>query len=165
MESLIETFHLDVKLVIAQLVNFVIVLLVLWFFALKPLLKTMNERSAKIEKSLRDAQEIEERVKSSKKEREEKIAEIKRESLEILAQTQVQAEENRKETINKTKEDVAKLVNQGKEQLAAEKDKMVSAAKTEVADLVVAVTKKVLGSALTKDIDKKVIEDAIEKIK
>ncbi len=63
MDSLVETFHLDVKLLIAQVINFAIVFLVLYYFALKPLLNVMNDRSAKIEKSLEDAKEIEKKTR------------------------------------------------------------------------------------------------------
>ena len=37
MEGLVETFHLDIKLLVAQSINFLVVLAVLYFFALKPL--------------------------------------------------------------------------------------------------------------------------------
>ncbi len=49
MESLIETFHLDIKLIIAQAFNFAIVAFVIYFFALKPIFKLMDKRSNKIE--------------------------------------------------------------------------------------------------------------------
>ena len=56
MEEIIKTFHIDWKLLIAQAVNFAIVVFALYKFAYKPLLKTMNERTAKIEQGLKDAE-------------------------------------------------------------------------------------------------------------
>ncbi len=164
MESLIETFHLDVKLILAQLVNFLIVLGVLYYFALKPLTKMMNERSSKIEKSLADAKEIEARMSLSEKERAETLNKTKKETAELLEQARKVAESNKQETLQQTKEEVEKLFAAGKEQLNREKEKMVGEVKAEIGGLVVEATKKVLGSALNKEIDKKIIEEAIKEI-
>ena len=55
MDSLISTFHIDWHLIVAQAVNFAIVFAVLYWFALKPLGKLMEERKETIEKGLADA--------------------------------------------------------------------------------------------------------------
>jgi len=57
MEELISTFHIEWQLIIAQLVNFAIVLFVLWKFAYNPILKTLNDRTKKIEKGVKDAED------------------------------------------------------------------------------------------------------------
>jgi F-type H+-transporting ATPase subunit b len=77
MDSLISIFHLDLGLFIAQLVNFAIVFSVLYFFAFKPLVKIMAERSAKIDKSLKDADETSRRLAAVAQEREEIVKEAK----------------------------------------------------------------------------------------
>ena len=48
MDSIISTFHIDWKIIIAQAINFGVVFIVLYIFALKPLSKLMNERAEKI---------------------------------------------------------------------------------------------------------------------
>ena len=48
MEELIKTFHIDIKLILAQLVNFGIVLFVLKRYAYGPVLKMMQERTDKM---------------------------------------------------------------------------------------------------------------------
>src|SRR3989338_413769 len=68
MESLISTFHISGQAILAQMVNFIIVLVILWNFALKPLMKIMNERTKTIEKSLVSAKEIEENLLKAKQE-------------------------------------------------------------------------------------------------
>ena len=54
MDSIINTFHIDWKIIIAQAVNFGIVFVVLYIFALKPLNKLMAERAEKIKKGVED---------------------------------------------------------------------------------------------------------------
>ncbi len=165
MESLIQTFHLDIKLIIAQLVNFAIVAVVLWYFALKPLIKVMQERTKTIEKSLNDAKKIEDRLVKTEAEKRQILEATRKEAANILEEANKKAEDNRKESVSKAKEEIEKLVEKGKYQLVADREKMLSDVKAQVADLVVDATKKVLGEALTKDVDKKVVEDAIKKIR
>ena len=55
MDSIISTFHIDWKIIIAQMINFGVVFVVLYIFALKPLSKLMTERGEKIETGISDA--------------------------------------------------------------------------------------------------------------
>lgn len=165
MESLIETFHINWQLLLAQVINFTIVFLVLWYFALKPLMKVMSDRTKKIEKSLDDARQIEENLKKSDEDMVVKIMEAKRAAQKILEDAARQAEKNKTETVAKAKEEVGKIVNQGKEQIAAEKEQMLKEVKSEVADLVIATTEKVLGKVMDKKLDQEIIEKTLKEIK
>ena len=55
MDSIISTFHIDWKIIIAQMINFGVVFVVLYIYALKPLGKLMKERREKIETGIEDA--------------------------------------------------------------------------------------------------------------
>ncbi len=164
MDTLIETFHLDAKLIIAQLVNFIIVATVLWFFALKPLMKIMRERTATIEKSLDEAVQIEQRLEQTKQEQEQIIQQAKREAAEVIGQARDRAEQERSQSMQKTKEEVTKIVADAKDSIAAERMRMVTEAQREVMGFVVAVTEKVLQESLPDSVDKKVIEKAVKDI-
>ncbi len=162
MGSLIETFHLDVKLIIAQLVNFFIVAGVLYFFALKPIMKIMNERTAKIEKGLTDAQEIEERLNKTQEESKELISQAKKESMEIIDNANTKSEEKKKEIVTNAKKEIESLINQSKKQIADEKEQMIKEVKADVVDLVTQVSTKVLAGKIDADINQKLIEQAIK---
>ncbi len=164
MEGIISTFHLDWKLIIAQLVNFAIVVGVLWYFAFKPLAKTMSQRTDKIEKSLKDAAEIETRLKAIQKEREDQIITAKKEAEKILNQIRDLAEKQRQETVQRTKEEVAKTVELAKTQIASEKEKMIGEVKTEVVELISQAAGKILEKVTDKKIDKAIIENTLKEI-
>jgi len=165
MESLISTFHLDLKLIIAQLVNFLIVAGVLWFFALKPIMKIMKERTEKIEKGLKDAKSFEEKLAQAERDRLKTLSVAKKEAEILLEKARQEAEANKKQMISQAKGEIEKLVASGKTQLASEKEKMVSEVRSEIGDLVVAATKKVLDVELNKEIDNKIIKEAIKEMK
>lgn len=144
MESIINTFHIDWKIIIAQAVNFGIVLAVLYFFALKPLNKLMAERSEKIAKGVNDAKTNAETLATTKAEYESALAKARAEGQAILQENRKKADAKRIEMLLVAKADVEKLVQNGKKTLEAEKIKMVDEARKEIVSLAMEATKKLL---------------------
>jgi len=165
LSDLLNLFGIDWKLMLAQLINFLIVVGVLWFFALKPLTKTMEKRNDEIAKGLSDAKSAEDRLEQVEREVKDKLIETKNLASGLLEEAKKQSEDNKQANIAKTKEEVAKLITKAKEQIASEKDNMISEVKGEVADMVVVALEKILSSGMSKDIDKKYIEQALKDLK
>jgi F-type H+-transporting ATPase subunit b len=164
MDGIIEAFHLDVKLLMAQIINFTIVLAVLYKFAYQPLLKVMNERTGKIEKGLKDAQKAQEQLEKAEKNRDEKITEAKKEARDLLEKAREIAEKNREEILNKTKQDSKILIGNAKETIEAEKDKMIKEVRQEIGKLTGIALEKVLEERQIGEADKKIIKKATEEI-
>lgn len=146
MDSFIETFHIDWQIIIAQVINFAVVLFILQFLALKPLSKLMKERSERINNGLSDAKKNEEILKNSQKEYEEILLRAKTEANEIFQDGKRDAEEKRKEIIENANREVENIIINGKKILESEKIKMVEEAKNEIVSLVVKATEKLLES-------------------
>jgi F-type H+-transporting ATPase subunit b len=163
MDSLIETFHIDYRLLIAQAVNFAIVFAVLYFFAVKPILKVMRERTSKIEKSLEDAKKIDEKLANTEAEYKKMIAEAKKDAEQILEKAQGQAEERKKATVQKAKEEIGVIINKEKEQMRLEKAQTLKEIKQETMDLVVASLEKILEEKMDGKKDKELIEKILKK--
>lgn len=162
MESLIETFHIDIKLLIAQAINFAIVFSVLYFFALKPLMKVMGDRTKTIEKSLDDAKKIEENLAKAEADYKEKINEAKKDASAILAKAMESAEAKKKETINKAKEEIGTIINQEKAKIQTEKGIVMKEIKKEVANLVAVSLEKILKEKIDYKKDKEIIKKLIQ---
>ncbi len=163
MQELVTTFHIDWHLIVAQLVNFAIVFLVLWKFALKPLTKTMQERTATIEQSLKEAEEIKAERASSAEATKRQIAETQRKALEIIEKAKKQAEEKRQEMLNKAKQEVEGVVMAAKNQIQAEKESALRDAHREVASLVVSGVAKVLGKNMDEKTDRKILKERLHR--
>lgn len=163
MDSLIETFHIDFKLLIAQAINFAIVFAVLYFFALKPLMKVMRERTKKIEKSMDEAKEIEQKLAKTEEDYKEKISKARKEAGVILEQAGKQADEKRKEMIVRAKEEIGQVINQEKAKMQTEKAQTLKEIKKEVADLVVVSVEKVLEKKMDGGEDRRLIERMVKK--
>jgi F-type H+-transporting ATPase subunit b len=158
MESFISTFHIDWKIIIAQSINFVVVLFILNFLIVKPLKKLMRERSLTIEGGLDDAAKNKELLKNTKKEYEDVLAKARTEAHEIFLEGKKDAEDKKKIMIEDAKKEVENMILSGKKTLESEKIKIIEEAKGEIVSLVVKATEKLLESHKDESFDKKVLE-------
>lgn len=163
--EILQLFGIDWKLMLAQLINFAIVVLVLWKFAIKPLTATMEKRGKEIEQGLFDAEKAKEKLEAVQEEVKEKLQEARQEASVILDKARALAEENKKASVDRTKEEVEALIKKAKEQINSEKDTMVAEVKTEVAQMVVTALSKILSEGLSKDLDKKYIDKVLKDLK
>lgn len=162
MENLIETFHLDIKLIIAQIINFTIVFSVLYWFAFKPLAKVMAERSDKIAKSLDDAKKIEEKLAETKAEFNQAMAEAKKQANALLEKADTDADARKQNMIVRAKEEIGQIINQEKQKMQTEKAATLKEIKKEVADLVIASVEKVLREKMDAKKDSEIIKKIIK---
>jgi F-type H+-transporting ATPase subunit b len=144
MDSFIETFHIDWKIIIAQSINFVVVLFVLYFLLVKPLKKMMSERSENIKGGLNDAVANAELLANTKKEYDAVISNARTEAHTIFQEGKKEAELKKAEILEKAQKEVEVMVSNGKKVLESEKAKILEEAKNEIVGLVVKATEKLL---------------------
>ncbi|MDB6170687.1 MAG: hypothetical protein JWM88_3551 [Verrucomicrobia bacterium] len=154
-----QDFGLSVPLVLAQIVSFSIVAFVLWKFAFKPVLATLDTRQQKIEAGLKYAEEMQ-----------AKLAAAQAESAGIIKKSQVEAtriiddaRKSAKDFLDKqTQEATAKasdLLVKAQQSIELEHRKMLADARTEIARLVVTTTERVLAKKLS-DADRSAYNEA-----
>ena len=146
MDSIISTFHIDWKIIIAQAVNFGIVFLVLYMFALKPLSKLMKERSEKIGKGIDDAKTNAVVLAKTQAEYDEALIKAKSEANKIFQDGKKEAEAKQAAMLEEAKKEVDGIITNGKKILEAEKVKMVDDAKKEIVALTMLATEKLIKS-------------------
>lgn len=161
MDQLIDTFHIDWKLLIAQIINFAIVLGVLYYFALKPLMKVMNKRSSDIEQSLENAKKVEQQLRDAEEKKDRIVTEAKKEAQIIAANASKEAEKLREEKLHQTRAEMEKLSERAKQDIRGEKEQMMKEAKQELADIVVAASSKVIGKEVDAQTNKELIEKTV----
>jgi F-type H+-transporting ATPase subunit b len=159
MESIISTFHIDIKTIIAQILNFGIVFAVLYLYAIKPLNKLMKERGEKIEKGLNDAKSNAEILNKTKAEYEEVLSKARKEADKIFQEGKKEAEAKKVLMLEKAKGEVAVMIENGKKNLENEKVKMVEEAKQEITSLSVKIAEKILGTKIDGSFDQKTIKE------
>ncbi len=162
--EIFEKLGLDHKLIIAQIVNFVLLLVILQRLAYKPVLKMLKDRTEKIEKSLKQAKKIEEELKNTE---ETKLAEIKKakeESQEIIKEAYETSEKRSQESIERTKTKTQEIVEKAKQEIKAEKENSVQEAKKEITDISIQIAGKIIGENIDKNKQKDLVDDVLKKV-
>jgi F-type H+-transporting ATPase subunit b len=162
MEELIKTFHIETNLLLAQFVNFAIVLFVLWKFAYKPILKTLNDRTKKIEKGVKDAETASKKLGEMTEKEKEVLVKARKEAQEIIKKSEGEAKKNAENIILTAKEQNEKMIGDAKKMIEQEKGKMLGEVKSEIAGLVVAATEKIIHEKLDEKKDKELIERIVK---
>jgi F-type H+-transporting ATPase subunit b len=83
MYEIVQAFGIDGRLILIQIVNFVVLAVVLWYFLYKPILSILRERQARIEKGMKDAEEAAQAKAAAQSEREAMLAATNREAEEV----------------------------------------------------------------------------------
>ncbi|MCK5491015.1 MAG: F0F1 ATP synthase subunit B [Candidatus Pacebacteria bacterium] len=165
MPEIFEKLGLDPKLLVAQAVNFVLLLVILQKIGYKPILKMLSDRTEKIEKSLIQAKKIEEELRNTE---ETKIAEIKKaklESQEIIKEANELAEKKSLEMVERTKVKAQEIVISAKHEIQAEKESSIAEAKKEIAEISIQIAKKIIGNNFDEGKEKDAVNDILVKIK
>jgi F-type H+-transporting ATPase subunit b len=158
-------FGISWKLFIAQLVNFAIVLLVLWKWVFTPVTRALQKRTARIEESLRTAEKVAHEKTEFEKWKKGEMSKARIEGSAIVAQAKTEAEVVRAELLAKAKQEQEKLLQEGKLELERAETQMLQEAKGKLAELVVSATEKVLGEKLTDKKDLELAKKAVESMK
>lgn len=159
------TFGIDWMKFIAQLINFAVVLLILWKWVFTPVTKKLEERTAKIEKAMKDATNTEKEKQAFSAWKLEEMSNARKESNIIITEAKTEAEKVKDQILQDAKFEQQKLVGQAKEKIIEEQQKAISAAKGELADLVTNATEKIIRQKLNSTKDQELIKESLRTIK
>ncbi|KKP29779.1 MAG: ATP synthase subunit b [Parcubacteria group bacterium GW2011_GWA2_31_28] len=164
-EELITKLGIDWKLLIAQIVNFGLLLFLLYRFVYGPMIKFLDTRSRKIAEGILNAEEME-KIKQEIKERGKEIEQKAQEKAnELLKKSKELAEKEHNQVILEAQDKVKKVIAEAKANIVNEKELAIAEVKAELGVLVLMATKKVLGEKIDAGIDKNIIEESINKLK
>jgi len=142
--KLFGDFGVDAPHLIAQLVNFSILAIVLYKFAIKPALGQLEERIRQAEQLQADRAQAEQKLADAKKTAQAELQKASDEAAKILNE----ARNSAKQTIEAAKGEavaaVAEITRKGKESLEADRRQMLNEVRGEVSRLVVETAAKVL---------------------
>jgi len=162
MSELLTKLGIDWKLLIAQIVNFLVLLFVLWKFAYGPIVAMLEKRQKKIEKGLKDAEEAHKKLEESAELQKDILKKARIEAKDIVEKAYMQAEKSKSELAAEAKVQAEKIIVSAKAEIEQEKQKTIAEIKSEIGGLVVAATEKIVGEKIDEKKDKELIEEAIK---
>ncbi len=163
--GIVGMFGLNWKLFLAQLVNFGIVLFVLWKWVFGPLTKGLSERTAKIEASLAEAEKITDDRSNFDAWKNEQIILARKEANEIVSKAKADTEVIKNKILEDTKLEQEKLTAQAQAAMLRDKETMVAEAKSEIAEMIIITTEKILGESIDSKKHQELINAALKTAK
>ncbi len=153
---------IDVKQLVAQIINFALFFLIFKKFIAKPFSNFLNievKKEEEKEKILQDLKKKEEAMMAEEKKAKEKT---RKEFDAAMKSGKEEAAKVRESLITDAKKEAEEVVIRGRRQVAEEKELMEKAMKEQIADLSVAIVTKALDESLTKDMQKKITKTILK---
>ncbi|HXG39612.1 MAG TPA: F0F1 ATP synthase subunit B [Candidatus Limnocylindrales bacterium] len=145
--------------IVVSALNFLVFLVLIWAFAFRPISAMLEDRRARIEQGLRDAEHARRERERAEVERQAALAEARREANEIIARAQKVAQELREADLAATREEVERMRSRAVAEIEAEKERAMADLRTQVADLAIAAASKILGEAMTEERQRRLVEE------
>lgn len=150
--------------ILAQMLNFFILVWILARFAYKPLVSMMQERKERIAKDLADAQVARNEAEQFKADYAVQIANARQEAQQIVEKAVQQAEATTREQLAAAREQIEREKERARQDIVNERDRAMNNLRNEVISLSVAMATKVVAKDMDSETNTKLIEDAIAKL-
>jgi F-type H+-transporting ATPase subunit b len=154
----LEQLGINWGLLIAQIVNVVLLVWLLTRFLYTPILNLLNERTRRIQESLREAEQVKEQLANAKRDYDAEIAKARQEAASILAQAQERARVQASEIVAQARQEA------DREQAMQEREQILREVKGQVAELVTLTATKVLGAELSAKGHDQLIEESLSQL-
>lgn len=157
-------FQINLFWVITQAATFLILLLILYFVAFKRIGATLEDRRARIEQGLRDADAARVDREKAAEERQQVLAESRREANDILTRAQRTADETRERELGETRAELERVREQALAEIDAERQRAVSDVRAQVADLALLAAGKVVGETMNATRERRLVDEFLDDV-
>jgi F-type H+-transporting ATPase subunit b len=151
-------------LIVAQIVNFAILLFILHRFLYKPLLKLFHDRSSKIAEGLKNAEDLKKQAAESEAKHREYLEEARKEAHRIVEQATRLGDDEKKKIVQLANEEAQKIVDRTTREINDEKRNIMQDIKKEVGEMVVSLASTMIKKTIDEKTQKELLEDAIKEV-
>jgi F-type H+-transporting ATPase subunit b len=147
------------------ILSFLVLIIVLWRFAWKPMLASLQSREDFIAKQISDAEDTRKKAEDVLAEYHGKLADADMEGKGIIARHAKTAEKESREAVDLTKKELEGLRAKLKAEVAYERQEAESQFWDQAGDIVLELGKEVLGKSMQASDHDKLIDEAIVRLK
>jgi F-type H+-transporting ATPase subunit b len=150
--------------VIVELITFLVMLAILARYVYPEIVKLAEARQQVIAEQLKEAEKARAEAEGSLKEAAAKLDDARKTAQSVIDAATKSGEQLRQELKQKAEQESKRTVEAAKKEIEAERERAVQSVRSEVANLVVAATEKVIGETLDDDRHRRLIDKAIEEV-
>ena len=157
----IAKLGINIPGLIAQLVNFFILLVVLKIFLWGPILKILDERKRRIEEGLNRAEQAASDALVTEEEARKVIEEARAEARAQNLRSQEAAAKLREELEEKARYEANQIIERAREEIRLEKEQIVQQLQSQFADLTIHAAERVISQSIDKSAHQRLIDEVL----
>ncbi|MGE0598711.1 MAG: F0F1 ATP synthase subunit B [Dehalococcoidia bacterium] len=161
MGQAVEALGINLPQLIAQIVNFFVLLLVLRLVAYKPILKMLDERKQKIAEGLNAAEIARAEAAAAQANIQEQLDVARKEGQEIVANAQNVATRIQTDAREQSAKDREVALERARAEIQQERDRAIADLRGEFADITVSAAEKVINQSLDRQSHQRVIDETL----
>jgi len=158
----LEGLGVNLPLLIAQIITFLLLFGLLYLVAYKPILKMFDERSNRIKESMEQTETIKEQAAHADEEARKRIEAASQEGQELLARAVRTGEEIKQKAQQEARPEAEALITKARLEIQRERDEAIDELRKELTDLTVLAAEKVIERSLDKEAHRELIEKVLE---
>jgi len=163
-KDIAQTFGVDWRHLIAQIISFSIVCVFLYFFAYKRVLAMLEERRQRIAEGLANAEKIKVELARAESQRLEVLSQANSQATKLIEEARAAAAKVQERETQKAIAAAEQIIVKAREAAAADHARMLTELKREVGRLVVQTTATVTGKVLTNEDQRRLAEEAARQL-
>jgi len=160
MGETLNTLGIQWPKLVAQLINFAIVMFVLWKWAYKPVLKMLELRREKVAESITNADKIKAELAATEAKRQDILNQANDQANNLIQEAREAAAKVQAQETQRAVAAAEQIVAKAREATAQDHARMLAELKREVGRLVVQTTAAVTGKVLTTDDQRRLVDEA-----
>jgi len=149
---------------VAQAVNFGIVLFILWKFAYRPVLAMLEQRRQKIAESISNAEKIKAELARTEAARQDVLSQANIQANKLIEEARAAAARVQEQETQKAIAAAEQIIVKAREAAAQDHARMLAELKREVGRLVVQTTATVTGKVLTPEDQRRIAEETAKQV-
>ncbi|MBI4301646.1 MAG: F0F1 ATP synthase subunit B [Chloroflexi bacterium] len=157
-----EALGINLPGLVAQLINFALLLVLLYIVAYKPILRMMDQRSSRIKKSLDDAEFIKEERGRLEKAVETQLEASRREGQALVAQANQMGERMIDEARQEARREAETLITRARSEIELERSEAMTELRRQFVDLAILAAQRVINRSLDKEAHRRLIDEVLE---
>ncbi len=157
-----EGLGINLPVLVAQIVNFLILFGILYLVAYKPIMRMLDERSRRIKESMEQAESIKEQSARAEEEVKKQLGEASREGQERIARAVRAGEEVKQKAQAEARQEADALIVRARSEIQRERDEAIGEVRREFADLTILAAGKVIDRSLDKEEHRQLIDKVLE---
>lgn len=149
---------------IAQILNFLILVFILKKLAYKPVVRMLKARQDRIQESLDKADAEAAEADKTLAEYKEQLASTRIKAQEIIDNANKRAQQEREDSIQQTKHEIERMRTAAKAEIARDRERAQEQIKSEIVTLSLLAASKVIGAQIDEKSNEKIVTDFVEKL-